>query len=240
MYNAAIIGAGRIGVEFEDCHARAYKDHPSTELVAIFDRQLDKADKAADKWNVPIVGDQYWGMGELGLDIVSICTPPQTHLGVVKDVLVCNPNLKAIYCEKPITIILEEAREMVAVCKEAGVLLVINHQRRFGTPTFTFSRGLFNTGTHMVDLLRQYFGEVKNVTQDCIHFERISVNIQELDIQGHVFELKIPTHDLIVRGVRHIVDCLDNGTPCLSTGEDGLKDIEVLWKLKEHQKYTTL
>jgi len=232
MYNCAIIGAGRIGVEFEDCHARAYKVNPKCDLVAIFDKDLSKADAAASKWEVPIIGEQYWNMGELAIDIVSICTPPQTHLQVVIDMLACNTTLKAIYLEKPISILLSDGIEIVERCKEHNVLLIINHQRRFGNPTFSFSRGLFNTGTHMVDLLRQYFGEVTNVTKDCIQFKHIKVDINQLDIDKPVFELKIPTHDLIIKGVNHIIDCLEKGTKCLSTGEDGLKDIEVLWKLK--------
>jgi predicted dehydrogenase len=233
QYNCAIVGAGRIGVEFEDCHARAYKVNPKCDLLAIFDKRLDKAGAAADKWECPTMGDQYWCMGELGIDIVSICTPPQTHLQVVIDMLACNNELKAIYCEKPISILLSDAIEMVERCREHNVLLVINHQRRFGRPTFTFSRGLFNTGTHMVDLLRQYFGEVRDVEKDVIHFKDISVDIKELTIDTPTFELKVPTHNLIVKGVEHIIDCIENGTKCVSTGEDGLKDIEVLWDLKQ-------
>jgi predicted dehydrogenase len=232
MYNCAIVGAGRIGSEFEDCHARAYKYNPDCHLVGIFDKNLEKAAAAAGKWDVPVCGDQYWCMGELGVEIVSICTPPQSHLKVLVDMIGCNQLLKCVYMEKPIAILEHEGKEIVERCKEAGILLVVNHQRRFGVPVFTFSRGLFNTGTHMVDLLRQYFGEVKQVNKDQLVFERITVNLRELDTQTPTFELKIPTHDLIVRGVEHIVDCLKNGAPCKSTGEDGLKDIEILWELK--------
>jgi len=231
-YRACIIGAGRIGVEFEDCHARAYKQHPDIDLVAIFDKKLKKADAAADRWHVPCIGDQYWSMGELGLDIVSICTPPQTHLEVTIAALACNTQLKAIYCEKPIAILLDDAREMVDRCREQNVMLFINHQRRFGRPTFSFARGLFNTGTHMVDLLCQYFGPVKEVTKNCIHFNHISVDIKDLGTQDYVFDLKIPTHDLVIRGVEHIVNCIEGKATPVSTGDDGLADLEVLWKLK--------
>jgi predicted dehydrogenase len=232
-YRVAIIGAGRIGCEFDDCHARAYKENPNTELVAIIDKRFDKALEAAKKWNVPITGDEYWQLGELGLDIVSICTPPQTHYSVLKDMLIANPQLSAIYCEKPIAIDLEDAHEMIAACKERNVILQINHQRRFGTPTFFYSRGLFNTGTHMVDLLRQYFGEVISVEKGRLLFKDIIVDINEIDVTKSVFEFKIPTNDLIKKGVEHLIDCIKNKHESISSGEEALKTLEVLWKIKQ-------
>ncbi len=232
MYRCAIIGAGRIGVEFDDCHARAYKENPNTELLAIIDKRFDKALEAAKKWDVPVSGDEYWQTGELGLDIVSICTPPQTHLQVVKDMLLAHCDLRAIYCEKPITINLDEAKEMVAMCRERNIILQINHQRRFGVPTFLYSRGLFNTGTHMVDMLRMYFGEPLIIKKDILYFQNVCVHIVDVDTERPIFEFKIPTHDLIKKGVEHLVDCLDNKHDSISNGEEALKTLEVLWKLK--------
>jgi len=234
MYSAAIIGAGRIGCEFFDSHARAYKSNTNTNLLAIFDKQFKKAMEAGKEWDVPVIGDQYWEMGELGIDIVSICTPPRTHLAVAKDMLMCNKGLRAIYCEKPIAIEIDEAKEMIELCKERNVVLQINHQRRFGTPTFTFSRGIFNTGTHMVYLLKQYFGEITDVTKNQLHFENIVVDIQELSIEKHVFELGIPTQDLILKGVEHLVECLEQGHDSKSNGECALRDLEVIWRLKKN------
>jgi predicted dehydrogenase len=235
MFNVALVGAGRIGSEFQDCHCNAYKVNPDTDLIAIFDKRFQKAIDAGAKWDVPVIGGQYWNMGELGIDIVSICTPPQTHLEIVKDMLVCNQTLQAIYCEKPITIDIDEAKEMIAICKERNVILQVNHQRRFGRPTFTYSRGIFNTGTHMVDMLRQYFGEVTDVSKNLLHFKDITVDIVELDIEKPVFEFKIPTHDLIVKGVEHLVDCLVNKHESISSGEEALKTLEILHRLKGYQ-----
>ncbi len=233
-YRTAIIGAGRIGTEFTDCHARAYKENPDTELVAIIDKRFDKALEAAKKWNVPVAGNEYWQLGELGLDIVSICTPPQTHCNVLKDMLIANNQLSAIYCEKPIAVDIEEAKEMVAVCKEAKVILQVNHQRRFGMPTFFYSRGLFNTGTHVVDLLRMYFGDVVKIDKGFLTFNNIVVHVVEMDVDKPIFEFKVPTFDLVKLGVEHLIDCIENKHDSISSGEQALKDLEVLWKLKTH------
>ncbi len=232
-HRAAIIGAGRIGAEFEDCHARAYKENSDVELLAIIDKRLDKSLEAVRRWKVPVAGDEYWQLGELGLDIVSICTPPQTHCNILKDMLLANSQLSAIYCEKPIAIDIEEAREMVAACKERNIILQINHQRRFGIPTFFYSRGLFNTGTHMVDLLRMYFGDVVSVSRDKLVFNNITIHVTEVDIDKPVFDFKVPTYDLVKRGVEHLIDCIDNNHDSLSSGEEALKDLEILWELKK-------
>jgi len=239
-YRVGLIGAGRIGCEFDDCHARAYKRNPKTDLVAIFDKKFDKAVSACSKWEVPVAGDEI-NIAELGLNIISICTPPQTHFDILQEVLLADSRIKAIYCEKPIAIDLNEAKEMVKMCRDRKVILQVNHQRRFGTPMFTFSRGIFNTGTHMVDLLRQYFGEVKSIRIEnsgsrFLIFENITIEIQELDIDKPVFEFKIPTHDLIIKGVEHLVDCLDNRHDSISNGEQAIADLEVLWKLKSLEK----
>ncbi len=231
-HRVAIIGAGRIASEFEDCHARAYKQNPKTEIWAIIDKRLDKAADAARKWHIPVAGDEYWQLPELALDIISICTPPQTHCQVLKDIVLYNRDLKAIYCEKPIAIDLDEAREMVTICKERNIILQINHQRRFGIPTFYYSRGLFNTGTHMVDLLRQYFGEPWNITDNKLYFKNITVALEEVPVDKPIFEFKVPAYDLIIKGVEHLVDCIENYHDSISNGEEALKDLEILWKLK--------
>jgi predicted dehydrogenase len=53
--------------------------------------------------------------------------------------------IRAIYCEKPIATRLRDAESMVNVCKEAGSLLVINHNRRFN-PNYRRLRDLVAAG----------------------------------------------------------------------------------------------
>ncbi len=62
-----------------------------------------------------------------GLDAVSICTPNAAHHA---------PTLAAaaagmhVLCEKPISLSLTEADEMIAACREAGVVLQVDHHLR--------------------------------------------------------------------------------------------------------------
>ena len=113
--------------------------------------------------------------------IVSICTGPHMHYEIIEQ---CVQNgVKAIYCEKPLDISLEEAQKSVELCEENGVVLVVNHMRRFSefhqkisegledetlgrmvVASSGYSGGIYNSGTHVVDLIRLYFGEVKWVS----------------------------------------------------------------------------
>src|SRR5688572_2799636 len=86
--------------------------------------------------------------------------------------------VKAINCEKPIATNLGDADAMVALCERAGVVLVVNHQRRFNGESVqarrwidegrvgavehlvTGVRGdLLHDGTHAIDLLRFYLDD---------------------------------------------------------------------------------
>jgi predicted dehydrogenase len=87
--------------------------------------------------------------------------------------------VKAIFCEKPLAVDLKSANEMVEACKENKVVLMVDHQRRFDPfyqsvkeylqngclgriqqVGFHYTAGIANTGSHMLDLLRFFFGDV--------------------------------------------------------------------------------
>lgn len=181
VYKAGIVGCGRIGSEFEDCHANAYKTVKNTDLVAVADVDVAKRDECTKRWKVPACYLDYIEMlEEEQLDILSICTWSDTHFEIAKKAVECN--VKAIYCEKPIADTLDNARNMVSLCEENNVVLQTNHQRRFSPLyqsvrnyilqnklgkieqiIFSYTRGITNTGSHMFDLLRFLFGDFSHI-----------------------------------------------------------------------------
>src|SRR3989338_5412049 len=111
------------------------------------------------------------------LDILSICTWPDSHLEIAEEAV--KHGVKAIYCEKPITNNLRKADVLVEVCEKNRVILAVNHLRRWDefhrkvrefiqqgklgkiqTVNVYYTAGISNTGTHILDLLRYFFGEV--------------------------------------------------------------------------------
>lgn len=108
-------------------------------------------------------------------DIVSIATPPETHRALVEQCAAAG--IRAIVCEKPLALTARDCRAMIAACKEAGASLFVNHSRRFDpvlraaaadvperlgeivNVVARYSGGLWNSGPHMVDLIRMMTGQ---------------------------------------------------------------------------------
>jgi len=208
MYRAAVIGCGRIGCSFDDdpkreyvsTHAGAYYNSPKTDLIALADVDTEKLEKYGKKFNVPKTYTDYKQMLEREKpDILSVCTWNSTHLDIVKEAV--NHGVKAIFCEKPIADTLASAREMVKLCKEKNVLLMIDHQRRFDKlhqevkqfiqdgnlggiqqASFYYTAGIANTGSHVFDLLRFFFGEVEWV--QAFYSQNKSPNLNDPNLDG--------------------------------------------------------
>ena len=187
-FRAAIIGCGRIGSEFDEdpkrkyvaTHAGAYANVGKCKLAAVCDSDQAKLNKCIKRWSVPAGYNDYKKMmAKESIDIVSVCTPPHTHYPIIKD-LVNYKGLKAIFCEKPISDNLRDGRKIVELCASRNIILQIDHQRRFdslhqelrrfieekrmGEPAqanFYYAGGIRNTGSHMFDLLRFFFGDAE-------------------------------------------------------------------------------
>ena len=186
--NCAVIGCGRIGCGFDDNHSNLIKTHAGsyfknsqTNLVALCDIDKKKIEKYAKKYKI---SKTYTSTSELfkneKLDCVSICTLVSTHLKIVEEA--ANSGVKGIFLEKPISDSINDAKKIIEICKRNKIKLQINHQRRFhpiylkikkvldekkiGEIQFInvyYGAGIANTGSHMFDLLRMLFGEIKYV-----------------------------------------------------------------------------
>jgi predicted dehydrogenase len=136
-----------------------------------------RLDRYGDKFGVAGRYEDYRQLlGTERPDVVSVCTWSDTHLAVVRDAVTAG--VKAIFCEKPMADCAAAAVEMVEVCDSAGVILLVDHKRRFSRfhrdvagfiragrlgdiqhAAAYYVSGVANTGSHLFDLLRLYFGE---------------------------------------------------------------------------------
>lgn len=183
-YQTAIIGCGNIASLFDkefkrqvaSTHAGAYNMHPRTDLVAACDVDVKRLKDFSKKWGVTRIYTDYNAMlRNEKIDILSVCTPPKTHCPIVLDAV--KSKVRAIYCEKPIAVNVPDAQKMIKACQSKKILLMINHQRRF-SPFWQevrskiahgflgdiqqvncfYTRGVYNTGTHILDLFTFLFG----------------------------------------------------------------------------------
>ena len=76
------------------------------------------------------------------IDLLSICTHPDSHEEIIDHAV--KKNIKAIFCEKPISNSLASANQIVKLCKENDVNLAINHFRRWDKFFISFKDKLSN------------------------------------------------------------------------------------------------
>lgn len=207
---AAVIGCGRIGCGFDDDarrkyasnHARAYLRTVGIELVALCDTDEEKLNRYAVKFGVRGRYSDYREMLEKEQpDVVSICTLSSSHLEMARAAV--DTGVRGIFCEKPIADSLSAADEMIRVCAERGVVLMIDHQRRFDPAhqrlaqfvregglgrvqqgTCYYTAGAANTGTHLFDMLRLYLGDVAWVSGRISSCP--SLNVADPNIDGWI------------------------------------------------------
>jgi predicted dehydrogenase len=162
----ALIGAGGRARG----HAQAMRVAEGLEFVAVADLEPARAAKLASEYGVKSYTDALAMLAQERPDVVCVCTREKPRAQLVIEC--ARRGARGIVAEKPMAANLAEARDMVAVCEQAGVTLVVSHQMRFcdeflaareavrageiGRPYFaracSFGQ-LMEQGPHMVDML---------------------------------------------------------------------------------------
>ncbi|MGH8057962.1 MAG: Gfo/Idh/MocA family protein [Candidatus Entotheonellia bacterium] len=120
-----IVGLGWAAADFV---APAMVKSPGSRLAACLGSSLDKGRVFAERFGVARVhGDLEALMHDPGVEAVYIALPNALHHAAV---LAAARGQKHVLCEKPFALSVAHAREMVAACRDAGVLLRIAHQLR--------------------------------------------------------------------------------------------------------------
>lgn len=184
-----VIGLGQIGMtsdldlgpaEHIYSHTRAFDEHPSFELVGGIDGDAQRRAQFERVYGKPAFEKIDSEIGALHPDVVAIAVPTSLHASVLRQVLLfCRP--RAILCEKPLSYDLEEAREIVSLCKQFNCQLYVNYIRRSDLAVSEiksriergdievpvkgiawYSKGLFNNGSHFFDLLQYWLGDMRS------------------------------------------------------------------------------
>lgn len=113
-----IIGLGNIANKFATDLATV----DNAELVAVASRSQENADEFARKYNAKKAYNSYLDLAkDVEVDAVYIATPHSFHK---EHAILCLQHKKAVLCEKPFAMNLQEIEEMIAVAKENDVLLM--------------------------------------------------------------------------------------------------------------------
>jgi scyllo-inositol 2-dehydrogenase (NAD+) len=124
--NVGLIGLGRLGrVYARDLATRI----PCTRLAAVADVDGTLVDRVRRELDVPRASaDPIDVIGDPSVDAVVIATPTSTHREVTEAAIAAR---KAIFCEKPLSISLDEARAIRQAVAQSGVFFQMGFMRRF-------------------------------------------------------------------------------------------------------------
>ena len=179
------VGCGGGGLR----HQKGHLACPETELVAVCDMDVEKAEQRAKELGIerwyPSISEM---LSNEECDAVDVVTADHLHF---QPVMECLEAGKHVLCEKPLSLSLDEAEQMVEKAKEKGVYLSMDYNRRFA-PGYAKARQWFDAGecgrlayidmklsqggmthswkgeyyllyelqTHAIDLLRWFGGEI--------------------------------------------------------------------------------
>jgi len=118
----AVIGTGYLG----KFHAEKYASLPDCELVAVVDINEQAAKDVAEKHDAKALTNYQSLLGKV--DAVSIVVPTTLHHQVAKDFLQAGAH---VLVEKPVTVTVEEADELIDIAKQKNLVLQVGHLERF-------------------------------------------------------------------------------------------------------------
>jgi predicted dehydrogenase len=124
------VGIGIIGTGFaRTTQIPGFRDCMGAQIVAIASRSRERAEAVAKEFAIEYVtGDWRDLVAHRDVDLVSVVTPPSTHMEIS---LAALEQRKAVLCEKPMALNAEQATRMVEKANAAGVLALIDHELRF-------------------------------------------------------------------------------------------------------------
>jgi predicted dehydrogenase len=127
---AAVVGAGFIATRK---HIPAYlRRREDVDLVAIADVDGDAAGRVAAQFGIPASYDDVTKMIEVSRpDVLSICTPPRTHVDVALQAITAGCN---VLIEKPMAVDTDECDRIIAAAAEHSVQICVAHSDLFYPP----------------------------------------------------------------------------------------------------------
>ena len=118
----AVVGVGYL-CKF---HAEKYASLPECDLVAVVDANPEAAAAVAAKNGCRPLTDYRELLGKV--DAVSIVVPTTLHFQVARDFLAAGAH---VLVEKPMTVTVEEADQLIGIARERGRILMVGHLERF-------------------------------------------------------------------------------------------------------------
>ncbi len=147
MLKVGIVGAGFMG----SMHATVYNQLPDVKIAGIADIRGEKAKSLAAKFKTIPYYESQQLFNKQDITVIDICLPTFLH----KEYVIKAASMgKDVICEKPISLNLEDANEMISVCKRNNVRFMVAHVIRFWSE-YKFLKEVYD---------RRKYGELKTLS----------------------------------------------------------------------------
>jgi predicted dehydrogenase len=124
-----VVGVGTMGKQHAHNLRRLI---PEAQLIAVADADLKRAKQVADELEIEHACNGIEALVERkDIQAVVVVTPAKFHGAAMR---VCAQAGKDIFCEKPFTLTVEEADELLDLTSKAGVRVQVGHVRRYDPP----------------------------------------------------------------------------------------------------------
>jgi len=187
-----VIGVGYLG----KFHAEKYAEIDGAELTAVVDIDFSRAKKVAGRLNT----QAFSNVKEIydKVDAVSIVVPTSQHYLVARKMF--NHNIDVLI-EKPVTVTVTEASELIRLARKKGCILQVGHLERFNAVWKAVDKAL--SGPRFVEAHR--LGPFQNRGTD-------------VDV---ILDLMIHDIDIIMKYIRSPIKRIDSvGVPVISSNVD--------------------
>ena len=93
---------------------------------------MENARRVGDRHQIPNVYENYRQLlNDPHVEILDVAVPPDVQLEVIREAVKQADHLRGILAQKPLGMNLAEAREIVRLCEEAGIVLAVNQNMRY-------------------------------------------------------------------------------------------------------------
>jgi predicted dehydrogenase len=123
----AVVGLGKMGLS----HLAIVNAHPELEVAAVCDSSGYVLGVLEKYTGINTYSDYDRMLRELDLDAVLIATPSRTHASMVRAALERGLH---VFCEKPFTLSVQDAEELIALARSKGVVTQVGYHNRFVGP----------------------------------------------------------------------------------------------------------
>ncbi|MCJ8008264.1 Gfo/Idh/MocA family protein [Lederbergia wuyishanensis] len=120
----AVVGSGKLGQR----HLSAWSKIEGIEIVGVIARNQERLEKVASEYGTKAFNSIDELVANTEVDVFDICTPTHTHAALVMEAA---NQKKHIICEKPLALTSEEAEDIIKVCAENNVQLLVAQTLRF-------------------------------------------------------------------------------------------------------------